>query len=300
MAKKKAEIELNAPSNLDSRSALYARMGLQAKASDQDVESAYTRILEFLSSVPAPLRLWAKAQIAELDETFAMLAVPVAELDAMERVELPKEETPVKVKISNPQRKKYVKIAAVAAAAFLVIGVYKVGGSQSVGTANAKSVADASSQSGSNTATIDQTRVTELMGKISANSRDIVSLQSLGDIYFAATEYKTAALWESKILEVDASNKTALLALGAAEFNSGNSKDAEKAWKKAASLYPNLAEVHYDLGFLYLSQTPPNNAKVLLEWNKVISIDPNSAVAKTVATHLKSLESASSTTGTKK
>jgi Flp pilus assembly protein TadD len=204
------------------------------------------------------------------------------------------------VKTPNPQRKKYVKISAVAAAFILIVGVYKIGGSQSTGSVNAKSVADASSQSGSTTATIDQTRVTDLMGKIAANSRDVASLQSLGDIYFAATEYKTAALWETKILEVDSTNKTALLALGAAQFNSGNSKQAEKAWKKAAALYPGLAEVHYDLGFLYLSQTPPNNAKVRLEWNKVISIDPNSAVAKTVATHLKSLEGASSTPGAKK
>jgi tetratricopeptide (TPR) repeat protein len=298
MAKKQAKSEVTAPAVLDSRSGLYSRLGLRSNASDQDVESAYTKILEFLSDVPAPLRAWSKTQIAELDETFALLSIPVTELDAMERAEDPAEER--KVRVANPQRKKYVKFAAIAAALILVIGVYKIGGVQSAGAENAKSVADASSQSGSTTATIDQTRVTELMGKITANSRDIASLQALGDIYFAATEYKTAALWESKILDVDPTNKTALLALGAAQFNSGNSKDAEKAWLKAASLFPNLAEVHYDLGFLYLSQTPPNNEKVRIEWNKVVSIDPNSAVAKTVATHLKSLDGASSSSGSKK
>ena len=129
------------------------------------------------------------------------------------------------------------------------------------------------------------------MAKISANPKDIASLQSLGDIYFAAADYKTAIGWEEKILAVDPKNQVALLAAGAAQFNQGDKAAAKKHWLKAAALYPNVAEVHYDLGFLYLSQTPPDLAKATAEWERVIAIDPTSEVAKTVATHLKSLKS---------
>ena len=69
--------------------------------------------------------------------------------------------------------------------------------------------------------------------------------------------------------------------------------EAEKHWLVAAALYPNSVEVNYNLGFLYLSQSPPDMAKVIAAWNKVIAIDPNSSVAKSVATHLKGLQNPS-------
>ena len=85
--------------------------------------------------------------------------------------------------------------------------------------------------------------------EISANPKDTASLQSLGDIYFAALEYKNASFWEQKVLGIDSTNQVALLALGAAQFNLGNSAEAKKQWLLAEGLYPEVAEVHYDLGF---------------------------------------------------
>lgn len=285
----------------DFRTSLYSRLGLAPSASDQDVESAHRDVLAYLAAVPPQIRGWANAQIAATDEAFALLAIPAAELDAMAlsekaqtRMSTPIESAP-KTSLPNPARKKLIKVASVLILVVAIFGVYKMGNSKDPLAGTAKSDQTSSNGAGTTTATVDQTRVTALMGKISANPRDIASLQSLGDIYFAATEYKTAAMWESKVLEVDPKNKTGLLALGAAQFNSGNNSEAEKAWLVAADLYPNLAEVHYDLGFLYLSQSPPNIAKVTYEWNKVIKIDPNSSVAKTVATHLKGLASSSPT-----
>lgn len=285
----------------DFRASLYARLGLTPSASDQDVESAHRDLLTYLATAPTHARAWAKVKCAEIDEAFALLAIPVAELDAMalsEKVQM-SVSTPFAgapdSSLTSPARRKLIKVASVFILLVVIFGVYKMGNSKDSAAGTAKSSQISSNEAGATTATIDQTRVTALMGKISANPRDITSLQSLGEIYFAATEYKTAAMWERKVLEVDPKNKTGLLALGAAEFNSGNNAKAEAAWLTAADLYPNLAEVHYDLGFLYLSQNPPNIAKVTYEWNKVIKIDPNSSVAKTVATHLLGLTSSSPT-----
>ena len=45
---------------------------------------------------------------------------------------------------------------------------------------------------------------------------------------------------------------------------------------------------------MYLSANPPDVANVKVEWNEVIALAPDSDVAKTVATHLKSLDAAAS------
>ena len=64
--------------------------------------------------------------------------------------------------------------------------------------------------------------------------------------------------------------------------------EAKKQWLVAAGLYPKPAGVDDDLGFPYLSQTPPDKVNMSVEWSKVIAIDPTSELAKSVASHLKS------------
>jgi hypothetical protein len=120
-----------------------------------------------------------------------------------------------------------------------------------------------------------------------ATVKDVAPLQARGDRYFAATDYRNAAVWEQKVLAIDPNNQVALLALGAAQFNLGHAAEAKKHWLVAAALYPKDAEVHYDLGFLYMNQTPPDTAKMTAEWKQVVAIDPNSDIAKMVASHLK-------------
>lgn len=134
---------------------------------------------------------------------------------------------------------------------------------------------------------VNQAKVGALMKKISANPKDTASLQALGDLYHAAKDDKKAVAWEQKVLTVDPKNLVALLAAGAGQFNLGNYVKAKQQWLVAARLYPNNAEVHYDLGFLYMSQTPPDTAKQRAEWRKVVAIDPGSNLAKTVSSYLK-------------
>jgi len=124
-----------------------------------------------------------------------------------------------------------------------------------------------------------------------------VTLQALGDLYFDAADYKTAADWGLKIVEIDPVNLTAHLALGAALFNQGNSTDAEKHWREVLAIDPRNVEAHYDLGFMYLSKRPPDNASAKAEWDKVIEIAPDSTFAKSVAPHLPGLEGGGASPG---
>jgi tetratricopeptide (TPR) repeat protein len=296
------------------RSDLLGRLGLTDSASDQDVETAHDELVEFLEQAPSEVRTWATARSTDLDEAFALLSGPAEHLSAAtpsRAVEAPTPRPRQKTTVPAPAEPTVTRAAVLAAfkpgkskwwwavlpvvLAAVVFGVYNFGGGSSVpGISGKPTEAPSAAAAGQPSAVpVDQAKVAGLMTKISADPKDVPSLLSLGDVYFAAADYKTAAIWESKVLAIDPKNQGALLALGAAKFNGGDSAAAEKQWLVAAGLYPKLAEVHYDLGFLYLSQAPPNTAKVRAEWNKVIAIDPTSAVAKTVATHLKSLDSPS-------
>jgi len=235
---------------------LLGRLGLQSDASRQDVEAAHNVLVEFLELAPHKANSWAAARTADMDEAFALLSGPEHGL------------------ISASQRASRAQSMGKTSDAPGIAGAPT--GQQTTAPSGGPSVVP-----------VDQAKVAALMKKVSANPKDTASLLAVGDIYFAAADYKDASVFEQKVLGVDPKNQAALLAVGAAQFNLGNADEAKKQWLVAAGLYPKSAEVHYDLGFLYLSQTPPDKANMTTEWNKVIAIDPNSAIAKAVATHLK-------------
>lgn len=292
---------------VEFRDELLGRLGLTPDASDQEIETAHGELVEFLDLAPHSMRSWAADRAAEADEAFAILSGPALDLAAMATLTAvavqnepslnPSSATEKSLATSKPPS----KFAAIKArrtlllwlgvpvlAAAIVLGVYSLGGGSTVPGISGTPTNQASA--GASPAVVDPVKVSTLMQRISSNPKDLASLQGLGDLYFGAGDYRVASVWEQKILAIDPTNQVALLALGAAQFNLGNQTEAKKQWLLAAKLYPNLAEAHYDLGFLYFSQSPPDLAKVRVEWNKVIAIDPNSSVAKTVATHLKSLQ----------
>lgn len=137
---------------------------------------------------------------------------------------------------------------------------------------------------------IDQAKVADLMQQIKTDPKNIAALMQLGDIFFQAGDFNVAGGWMEKALQIDPKNVQARLALGAAQFNLDNVAQAEQQWRQVLTLDPSNLEAHYDLGFMYLSKNPPDLANVRLEWSEVIRIAPDSEVAKTVATHLKSLD----------
>ena len=281
------------------RQGLLGRLGLRASASDQDIEAAHSGLVEFLELAPHEVKTWAVARTMDVDEAFALLSGPEQDLVAgAETTEITQdapvetspsyEAHPVTPAASSSRRNQLVWAAVPLLVAGIVFGVFKMGeaddvpGISGTPTNNATTAAAAPSA-----APLDKVKVGALMKKVAANPKDIVSFQGLGDLYFASSDYKNASVWERKILAVDPKNEKALLSFGAAQFNLGNLAEAEKNWLVAAKLYPNSQEVHYDLGFLYMSQTPPDSAKMSAEWKKVVAIDPNSDLAKTVSSHVK-------------
>src|SRR5665811_331636 len=284
------------------RNELLGRLGLRENASDADVETAHNGLVEFLELAPREVKSWATARTTDVDEAFALLSGPEAELIAATQtaptaaVDLPKDlptstsapSAPsafAALAANKPQRNKIIGAIGAVLAVAVVFAVFQMGKSDVPGISGTPTGTETTAAAGAATP-VDQAKLAALMQKIAANPKDVASLQGIGDLYFGATDYKNASLWEQKILAVDPKNQVALLALGAAQFNLGDAVEAKKQWLIAAELYPKNAEVHYDLGFLYFSQTPPDKASMTSEWEKVIAIDPDSDLAKTVATHI--------------
>ena len=294
------------------RHELLGRLGLRDDASDQDVETAHNGLVEFLELAPHEVQSWATARTTDVDEAFALLSGPEQDLIApatqsvatagvgLDETPKPPAGAPTAPAASTSrklQRNQIVWAIVPLLVVAIVLAVYYMGkGSKVPGISGAPTNQTSATAAPGAPAPVDKVKVGALMKKISANPTDIASLQGLGDAYFAAADYKNASAWEQKVLAIDPKNQVALLALGAGQFNLGNSVEAKKQWLIAAGLYPNVAEVHYDLGFLYFSQTPPDKVNMTIEWNKVIAIDPNSNIAKTVATHLKGSQTGASAT----
>jgi len=293
------------------RNELLGRLGLRASASDADVETAHNGLVEFLELAPHEVKTWAAARTTDVDEAFALLTGPEADLVPAALTTPMAQAAPVKTPpppvyvapagvngapSRKPGRTQLIGAAVILLIAGVVFAVYYMGKSNIPGIEGTPTGQETTAAAAANGVTpVDQAKLGALMQKISANPKDIPSLQSIADLYFGAKDYKNATLWEQKILAVDPKNQVALLALGAAEFNQGNAVEAKKQWLIAAGLYPKNAEVHYDLGFLYMSATPPDNANRDAEWRKVVAIDPNSDLAKTVATHIKAPTAAPTT-----
>jgi len=294
---------------------LLGRLGLRTDANRQDVETAHNVLVEFLELAPRKANSWAAARTADMDEAFALLSGPeqllISASQRASRAQHKLDETPegqrnapaTLMTLTAPATAKLrwkqmawaiVPMLAIA----VVLGVYFGGKSSDVPGISGTPTGTETTSSAGTAIPVDQAKVAALMKKISANPRDVASLQGIGNLYFAAADYKTAIVWEQKILGVDPKNQVALLALGAGQFNLGNAVEAKKQWLIAAGLYPKNAEVHYDLGFLYFSQAPPDKANMTAEWKQVVAIDPNSALAKTVANHLASATSAPTASAT--
>lgn len=128
--------------------------------------------------------------------------------------------------------------------------------------------------------------------QLQANPTDIALLQHQGDLYYQMGDYSFAAASMEKIIAIDPTNVKARLALAAGMFNLGKMTEAEGHWRRVLEIDPDNLEAHYDLGFLYLNQVPPDLAKVKAEWGEVLRIAPDSDVAQSISEQMKRLSAA--------
>lgn len=262
-----------------TRLGLLARFGLDAAADDQEVESTYDRIGDFLDQAPSEIRGWADRRQQEADRIFSLLTGPESELVLPARAAAPAAAVaPAPAPAANSTNKVLLGIVAVLLTVAVVFGVYWVGRPTVPDVTSGASASSAASPSAA--PVLDQAQLAALTTKVTANPKDVASLQKITDLYFSANDWPGAKAAAQKVLAVDPKNEQGLISLGAAAYNGGDTAAAEQAWKTGIKAYPKNAEMHYDLGFLYM--TTGRNAEMKTEWAKVVELDPNSELAKTV------------------
>ncbi|HEU5143708.1 MAG TPA: hypothetical protein VFT81_00915 [Dermatophilaceae bacterium] len=256
------------------KSDLLARLGLRAEADEQELENTHDTIVEYLEAAPSDIRGWADRRQQEVDRIFALLTGPESELPAIARPAA-RGAVPTAGQTSQPNQtnRLLLGIIAVLVTIGVVVGVYWMG---------KPSVPEmtAAQQTTQTQPVLDQAKLAELTKKVAANPKDVASLQGIADLYFNVQDWTNAKVYAQKILAVDPKNEQGLVSLGAAAYNGGDMATAEKTWKSGVQLFPKSAELHYDLGFLYMTTGRSDLMKA--EWDKVVAIDPNSELAKTV------------------
>ena len=208
------------------------RLGLRDDANRQDVEAAHNVLVEFLELAPRKVNSWAAARTADMDEAFALLSGPERSLilasQRAARIQSRLDETPERHTAApagltapsapatrKPRWKPMVWAIVPLLLIAVVLGVYYMGKASEVpGISGTPTGQETTTADGAATQ-VDQAKLAALMQKISTNPKDVASLQAIGNLYFGATDYKNAIVWEQKILGFDPKNQVALLALGA-------------------------------------------------------------------------------------
>lgn len=96
-----------------------------------------------------------------------------------------------------------------------------------------------------------------------------------------------------KLVDLSPTNTDERTILGVYYFNGSDIPNAQKQWDEVVKQDPKKAEAYFDLGYLYLIKEPPDNDKAIAAWQKVLEIDPQSDMAKTVSEHISALSTAS-------
>ncbi|HSO29062.1 MAG TPA: tetratricopeptide repeat protein [Candidatus Sulfomarinibacteraceae bacterium] len=329
---------------------LLARLGLDERATTEDVARTRDQLQAFLATAPKSLRGWARTQASAADEAFTLLSDPTAwrgtgalpapharsaaqpdgpatppvrralraagpaatpatasegdddaEFDAMlaeltpsmhrDRFGPPRAALNTgTVRISGavpafgaaPRRisRPLLAVAGLVAVVAVGIGVYQFG---------APAAASAPPASPAASAGLDQARVAELMGRIQTNPDDTAALLELGDAFFQAGDYGAAVTWLDKLVVLEPNNVRGRLALGAAQFNLGDVASAETNWVAVLDVDADNVEAHYDLGFLFLNEDPPDIDGVNRHWSEVVRLAPGTDIATVVQQHLDAL-----------
>lgn len=254
------------------RSTPHARLGLTSKASAGDAKRAHDEVVSFLESAPEGIRRWARDEIAEADEAYAAISNPSRRRKAGSNVRL---------------RRTVTGVVTVFAAVAVVVGVYDMGSGK-----KDSSTQSAGASKGPSLSPGDQVRIAQLMKKLKDDPNDAKTLVAIGNVFFNARDFNGAGGWMKRALAAEPSNVEARLALGASEFNLNDVPDARRDWLRVIAADPKNVEAYYDLGFLYVSEDPPDMANTKKMWGKVVELDPDSQVAKSVSTHLAGLEKA--------
>lgn len=296
-----------------SRTARYFDvLGLPADADGQDIEARYQELSAYLTSgdLPPQLQGWAREQVAQVEEAYAMLSDP--DLRAGLEDELEEEEAAVARVAATvagaaapaegpgpaPVRQTAARLPLIALALGIFIGgaalVAVIVAEMGLGGEGSDDPAVAEQNQDDQFIPIDTEKVAALVTSYQEDPENPETLFELGEAYFQAGEWQQSLDWFLKLVEVDPGNVHAWTDIGTSQYNLGTSEEAKASWQKALDLAPDDPQLHYNMGFLYANSETPDFEAAQREWQTVLDLAPGTALAQTVQVHMESLEATAS------
>lgn len=109
------------------------------------------------------------------------------------------------------------------------------------------------------------------------------AIGSVGALYDEREDYEQAVFWYKRALDVKPNHVATLVNLGGSLYNKGDTNGAIDAYRRALEVAPDSQDAHYNLGVAFAEAQIYREAVV--EWDIVVSIDPNTAVAQQAASN---------------
>jgi tetratricopeptide (TPR) repeat protein len=109
---------------------------------------------------------------------------------------------------------------------------------------------------------------------IQSNPRDVNALTQLGNLYYDHGQFRDAAEWYGKALEINPNNADVRTDRGTSYWNLGQADAAIAEFQKALEADPSHAQTLYNLGVVYLNgKNNPAEAKKV--WERLLASNPN-------------------------
>jgi Tfp pilus assembly protein PilF len=138
---------------------------------------------------------------------------------------------------------------------------------------------------------LDQTRVQELQQAVTANPKNVDAVVQLGNTYFDAEQWDNAITWYRKAVELDPKNADASTDLGVSLYYSNRPDEALAQFERSLKISPTHTKTLLNKGIV-LAFGKQDLRGAQAEWEKVVSLAPNSPEGQAAKRALEGIASA--------
>ena len=142
---------------------------------------------------------------------------------------------------------------------------------------------------------VDAAALSALEAKAAADPADAETRAAIAAMQARAGSWDKAVDWQGRVVALRPDHADSRLLLGTYLFNNADLEGAEREWLEVVKRDPKNAAGAYNLGFLYLSRTPPDAGRARASWQQVIDVAPGSDLAIEAAQQLAALAAVSPT-----
>jgi Tfp pilus assembly protein PilF len=138
---------------------------------------------------------------------------------------------------------------------------------------------------------LDQARVQELQQAVAANPKNVDAVVQLGNTYFDAEQWDNAIIWYKKAVELDPKNADASTDLGVSLYYSNRPDEALAQFERSLKISPTHTKTLLNKGIV-LAFGKQDLRGAQAEWEKVVSLAPNSPEGQAAKRALEGIASA--------